>query len=394
MLWDWLFEDSSDSSDSSSSSEDSLEDSPEGSFVGLSEDISVPAVETSAENEWMVSEPAMPSEPFWMRGQEKTAEAERSPLPSRRPELRVPGFIGGVLEDDLLYYDGPDFPPRVDSRVIDRSERPPHTLKKRAFGRQEREHTAREREARGHGVPGLALEAPEDFEALEGPARHSTVLDRVHRFPIRVGDDRVEFHGARHHERAFGPDGEFHIGRHHEGMPALGPELHGNPHHGDPFGSDADFHSGFRHGGLLREHSRQERGGHLRSRNRFPEEYENSEWFDSMDDGEGLVDVVLGFFFLIGAATLLLLPFFLLARALKRMGRRGGGRSHDGSGGNGFAARRRAHAANVAAAADGYQALPEDGGEEEEEEEELTEDDRDGIVVTGTPVNPPPSVHL
>lgn len=330
----------------------------------------------------------MPSEPFGVRMQEMAAETERTSTQSRGtgwPNVAlVQGPEVGVKADGRHLFD--------DDYVLAASA-PHHTHKKRAFGRRERERTAREGEARGRGVQGLALEAPENLESLEGHDRLSTVHARFDRPPVRVGDNRVEFHGARHHEEAFGPDGEFHGGRHHKKMFALGPEPHGNPHHGEQFGSDADFRLGFPHGALLREHNRQERGGHLRSRNRFPEEYENSEWFDSMDDGEGLVDVVLGFFFLIGAATLLLLPFFLLARALKRMGRGGDGRSHDGSGGTGFAARRRAHAANVAAAADGYQALPEDGDEQEEDEELAAEDD-DEIVVTGTPVNPPPSVHL
>ena len=266
----------------------------------------------------------------------------------------APDLDGGVVvAGDRLFSDDHENPFFMDN-VTSRLQRAPHDhmKNKRAIGRRGRANSAREREAQGR--------EGYDLELLGARASSSSAHDRAHRFPSLKGDVHAKFHGDRLHEGV-----------------ALNAEFHGGPHHGGPFGSDADFRSGFHHGGPFREHNRPVRGDHLRSRNRFPEEYENSEWFDSMDEGEGLVDVLLGFFFFVGAATLLLLPFFLLVLALKRMARREGGRSRVGAGGP-----------DVAAAPDGYQALPEDGGEQE-----LEEDD-DAIVVTGTPVNPPPSVNL
>ncbi|CAN0488111.1 unnamed protein product [Laminaria digitata] len=322
---------------------------------------------------------------------------------SRRP--RRPRHAAGMPES-LVVHEGLDFNldlariedvdeerrfsddaarPFFRDRLTGRLDGAPLDRKKLPFGREareEREERAREREARKREARGRAAH---ELEAA-GAAHHdrSSVHDRFHRFSSLVDDNNVDAVFSHPDGPTVVLDGEFHGGRHHH-------------HQGGPFGSDMEFHhhGGPRHmefpgghhhnGGPFREHNRQERGDHLRSRNRLPEEYENSEWFDSMDDGEGLVDIVLGFFFLVGTVTLLLLPLFMIARALKNMGRPVVLPSSSE-----FGARRRAHAANVAAAADGYQALPEDGGEEELVEE----DDDDAIVVTGTPVNPPPSVHL
>lgn len=383
VLWDWLFEDSS---DSSSSSEDSSVDSSSDSSVDSSEDRFVPKVERLADKEGMLRHKVMQSGPIVKRAQEKVTEAKAELVPMQtgyhRSFLLKGPDVDVEVADRLPFDDGED-------RLTGGLKRAPSDAdKKRAVWRQERERRVREREARGRGEQILAIEA-QDPEPLS-----NTIHGRVHRSHSRAGVDLEEIHGGRHHAGR--------VSHHHEGQFGPGAEFHEGPHHGGPFGSDAEFPSGFQHhhGGPLREHNRPERGDHLRSRNRLPEEYENSQWFDSLDDDEGLLEIVLGFFFLIGAATLLLLPFFLLARALKSMGRRGGGRSCDGAGGAeepssvlGFAARRRAHAANVAAAADGYQALPEDDGEQEQGLAEEEEDD-DAIVVTGAPVNPPPSVHL
>lgn len=122
---------------------------------------------------------------------------------------------------------------------------------------------------------------------------------------------------------------------------------------------------------------RHHRGDHIRFRNPLPEDFENqrawlSDSFDADGDGPDLIEAVLAFFFFIGAVTLMLLPFFLLGRALKRMVRNGGG--------------------GDAEAPDGYYALPEDAAAAGMVSAD--DDGDDSIVVTGTPVNPPPSVHL
>lgn len=131
------------------------------------------------------------------------------------------------------------------------------------------------------------------------------------------------------------------------------------------------------HVGFHEHNNRQNRGDHIRYRNRLPDEYEDSQWFEDLDleDGVDFVEGVLGFFFFIGSITLVLLPFFLLASALKRMVRLAR-RSHSSAGsGSGSPPA-------PAAAPEGYQALLEDVS------------DDDAAVVTGTPVNPPPSVHI
>lgn len=131
-------------------------------------------------------------------------------------------------------------------------------------------------------------------------------------------------------------------------------------------------------------HSKQHHhGDHIRFRNRLPEDFENNRaWltdsFDMDGDGPDLVEGVLAFFFFVGACTLLLLPFFLLGRALKRLVHSSRGDDED-------------------AAPDGYYALPEDAATADASAVAagmVSADDDDSIVVTGTPVNPPPSVHL
>ncbi|CAM9809745.1 unnamed protein product [Ectocarpus sp. 4 AP-2014] len=121
--------------------------------------------------------------------------------------------------------------------------------------------------------------------------------------------------------------------------------------------------------------------GHIRSRNRLPEDLENRgrAWLEDSLDGEdiGPVEGILAFFFFIGTCTLLLLPFFLLGRALRKLVRGGAGGGGSGSGD----------------APDGYQALPDDATAAVAAAGRRGDDD-DNVVVTGTPVNPPPSVHL
>lgn len=128
----------------------------------------------------------------------------------------------------------------------------------------------------------------------------------------------------------------------------------------DTFSHHGGFHEGFHEGS---QHD------HMRFRNRLPDEYEEM-WFEDMDDeGCDFVEAVLAMFFFIGAFTLLALPVILFARTLKRMVRRG---------------RSARYSAAPRAAPDGYQAMPE----------EKDSMDEDAIVVTGTPVNPPPSVNV
>lgn len=127
------------------------------------------------------------------------------------------------------------------------------------------------------------------------------------------------------------------------------------------------------HGGFHEHNNRHNRGDHLRFRNRLPDEYEESQWFDNLDLDRSfdVVETALAFFFFIGAFTLMVLPFVLLVRSIKRMVIRAR-RSHSSA----------ASPPAPAAAPDGYQALPDDPS------------DDDAVVVTGTPVNPPPSVQI
>ncbi|CAM9565229.1 unnamed protein product [Ectocarpus sp. 12 AP-2014] len=122
---------------------------------------------------------------------------------------------------------------------------------------------------------------------------------------------------------------------------------------------------------------------HIRSRNRLPEDLENRgrAWLEDSLDGEdiGPVEGILAFFFFIGTCTLLLLPFFLLGRALRKLVRAGAGTVGGGSGSGD--------------APDGYQALPDDATAAVAAADRHGDDDNN-VVVTGTPVNPPPSVHL
>lgn len=432
VLWSWLFEDSFDSSDSSSedSPEDSSEDSSEDDssdpwdFDDDSSPVLPVRIEELVEPAWEVVPVESVEEFFGRMVKEEHRQAERMAersfvrsntpgapratdverLEGRNPVAAAaalanqltdrannPLFVDGLTGEDALRHHGEKTESGVD-RLPDGQEasRARHAVKRGRPARLPRgEHEAgenhdRKRPAR-HNFHKLG---PDDFPLSE------LLLD--------VGGESLE---GPHSGGPFGPIGDFHGGRRHNGD-RFGPGGEFNSgHHGGPFSLDAEFlndhpYHRHHHGGPFREHNRQQRGDHLRSRNRLPEEYENSEWFDSMDEDEGLVDIVLGFFFIVGASTLLLLPFFLLARALKKMGRRGGRSRGDADGPSppapsssvfGFASRRRAHAASVAAAADGYQALPEDAGEGEGVGEDS---DDDAIVVTGTPVNPPPSVHL
>lgn len=126
-------------------------------------------------------------------------------------------------------------------------------------------------------------------------------------------------------------------------------------------------------------------GDHIRFRNRLPDDLDLESrrgaaagWladsFDVDGDGPDLVEGILALFFFIGAFTLLLLPFFLLGRALKRLVRSGHDDDDD--------------------APDGYRPLPDDAAAAAPAAALSAHDDGDSIVVTGTPVNPPPSVHL
>lgn len=147
---------------------------------------------------------------------------------------------------------------------------------------------------------------------------------------------------------------------------------------------------------MFLDHSNQ-RSHHIRSRNSLPDKYEESGWFEDLelDEGCDYVEGALTVFFFVGAFTLLFFPFFLLARALKRMVRNARESHYNGasavlpsmpprpaSSGFGDCAERRRGTA--AAAAYGYQALPD--------VEDSAATDDDAIVVTGMPVNPPPSV--
>lgn len=149
------------------------------------------------------------------------------------------------------------------------------------------------------------------------------------------------------------------------------------------------------HGSFVHDHNHHQHGDHLRYRNRLPEEFEDPRF----ERGSALIESILTFFFFIGAFTLLLLPFFLMGRAIKLMVRnaRRASRSSSASsvsmppapassGFGGCPVRRRVDTANAAAAAEGYHALPEDSSDESS--------DDNTIVVTGMPVNPPPSVNV
>lgn len=149
------------------------------------------------------------------------------------------------------------------------------------------------------------------------------------------------------------------------------------------------------HVSFVHDHNHHQHGDHLRNRNRLPEEFEDPRF----ERGSDLIESILAFFFFVGAFTLLLLPFFLMGRAIKLMVRnaRRASRSSSASsismppapassGFGGCSVRRRVDTANAAAAAEGYQALPEDSSDES--------NDDDAIVVTGMPVNPPPSVNV
>lgn len=136
---------------------------------------------------------------------------------------------------------------------------------------------------------------------------------------------------------------------------------------------------------------------HLRYRNQFPDDYEDSRWFEDSFEGDMDCDFLQGllaFFFFVGAFTLVLMPFVLFARALKGMVR---GHVHRSSAS--FSAQpgsapfafgdfvRRSHTAE-AAAPEGYQPLPEEASPNTQDS------DDEAVVVTGTPVNPPPSVNI
>lgn len=117
--------------------------------------------------------------------------------------------------------------------------------------------------------------------------------------------------------------------------------------------------------GAIREDSQHDRIG---NRNHIPDD----EFLLENDQGGKMLLTVLAFFFFVGASTLIIMPFLLFARALRRLVR-GNRRARATP----FSRRNGA----VAGAPEGYEALPEDT-------------DDDAIVVTGTPVNPPPSVNI
>lgn len=151
--------------------------------------------------------------------------------------------------------------------------------------------------------------------------------------------------------------------------------LRGRPSHSRFSGGEVTFeeHVPRPHGGFHEHNNRHNRGDHLRFRNRLPDEYEEPQWFDDLDLDRSfdVVEATVAFFFFIGAFTLMVLPFILLARSIKRMVIRAR-RSHSSA----------ASPPGPTAAPEGYQALLDDAS------------DDDAVVVTGTPVNPPPSVHI